>query len=303
MKVSLLVPAYNERENVEPLLRSFARFIKERNLDWELVLVDDGSTDGTYEVAEKLKKRYPFLKLLRHKRNYGKSEALLTGARAASGDIVVIYDADMQFTLADAQRLAELLERENLDIVAGRKRGKYEKKFVSSVYNALSRWLFKIPVHDMNAMKALRREILLKIPMRKDWHRYIIPLAHDMGYRIGEADVKLLPRKYGKSKYSNPFRIFIGFFDLVAVKFQLTFMRKPMLFFGSLGLISLFLGFLVGVVALYLRYIRGVGYRPLLYLVILFVLAGLILFTMGLLGELIAGLYDRLEKLEKGGQK
>ncbi len=299
MKVSLLVPAYNERDNVKPLFESFAEFRRKYNLDWEMVFVDDGSTDGTFDEAIRLKENYPFIKVLKHQRNYGKSHALLTGAKAAEGEIVVIYDADMQFTLEDALKLVQKMERENLDLVAGRKRGKYEKKFVSSIYNLLSRWLFKIPVHDMNAMKALRRDILLQIPLRKDWHRYIIPLAKDLGCRIGEEDVKLLPRKYGKSKYSSPLRILIGFFDLIAVKFQLEFMRKPMLFFGSLGLISILLGVITGLIALYLRYVKGHGFRPLLYLVILFVLAGLILFTMGFLGELIAGLYDRLEKIEE----
>lgn len=300
VKVSLLVPAYNERENVPHLFSYFDEFRKEKGLDdWEMVFVDDGSSDGTYELAESLSKKYQNIKIARHRKNLGKTQALLTGASIAEGEIFIIYDADMQFTLEDALKLVEKLENEGLDIVAGWKVGKYEKKAVSKIYNWLSKILFKIPVRDMNAMKALRKEVLLEIPMRKDWHRYIIPLAQEEGFKIGEAPVELRKRLYGKSKYSSPLRILIGFFDLVAVKFQLSFKRKPMLFFGTLGLISFILGVITGLIAIYLRYVKHYGFRPILYLVILLILAGLLLFIAGFLGEMVAGMEDRLEKLEK----
>lgn len=228
IKVSLLVPAYNEQLNIAPLLEETDRFLREQDLSsWELVLVDDGSDDGTYDAAMALRGRYPFLTVLRHPKNSGKTEALLTAARAARGGIFVIYDADLQYRLEDAQKLVEKLEREDYDLVAGCKTGFYEKKFVSQVYNLFSRWLFRISVHDMNAMKSLRREVLLDMQLRKDWHRYIIPLAQERGARIGEERVRLLRRRHGKSKYSSSLRILGGFLDLISVKLRLTFMGPP----------------------------------------------------------------------------
>lgn len=299
MKVSLIVPAYNEVENIRVLLKEFDVFKKKGGLDWELVIVDDGSTDGTYEAALSWKDKSTSLKLARHGRNFGKTEAIRTGLQISSGEIIVIYDADMQYTLDDAQKLVEMVEKEGYDLVAGWKVGEYEKKAVSTIYNWLGRLLFRIPVHDMNAMKAMRKQVLESIPLRKDWHRYIVALAHDRGFKIGEKKVTLLPRRFGEAKYSSPWRILIGFVDLVTVKFQIAFMRKPMLFFGSLGGISVLLGVIVGLVALYLRYGLGHGYRPLLYLVMLLVVSGLILITLGFIGELVAGLYDLVEELER----
>lgn len=299
MKVSLIVPAYNEEENVKILIEKFEEFVNTKELGWELVMVDDGSTDRTYEIAQKASQNFLNIKVARHRRNYGKTEAIKTGMIYASGDILVIYDADMQYTLEDALSLVQMIIEKDYDLVAGWKHGKYEKKTVSNIYNWLGRKLFKIPVHDMNAMKAMKREVLLNIPLRKDWHRYIVALAHDRGFKIGERKVTLLPRRFGEAKYSSPWRIIIGFIDLVSVKFQITFMRKPMLFFGSLGGISLLLGLIVGIIALYLRYGLGHGYRPLLYLVMLLVVSGLILITLGFIGELVAGLYDIVEELER----
>ncbi len=210
----------------------------------------------------------------------------------------MVFDADLQFTFEDAAKLVDKVE-EGYDLVAGRKRGDYEKRVVSTIYNALSRRLFRVPVHDMNAMKAFRKEVFDDVNLRRDWHRYIVPIAHQKGYRVGEEDVVLRPRRHGKPKYSGLCRIIIGFLDLMAVKFQMSVIRKPLLFFGVLGSASLLSGFLVGVIALYLRFARNEGFRPLLYLVILLVVSGLILFVMGLLGEMIAGLHDTLDRIER----
>ena len=223
IEVSVISPAFNEKENIFPLFNYFKEFCKKNNLqNWELILIDDGSNDGTFEQAiEWIKKnKFDKIKVIKHKKNLGKTHAILSGVKEAQGKIIVIYDADMQYTLEDAFKLVKKLKEENLDIVAGWKQGKYEKKFVSYIYNWLSRKLFKIPIHDMNAMKALKKEVFDKITLRKDWHRYIIPLAYEKGFKIGEEKVILKPRKYGKAKYSSPFRILIGFFDLLAVKFQ-----------------------------------------------------------------------------------
>jgi hypothetical protein len=158
--------------------------------------------------------------------------------------------------------------------------------------------MFGIKVHDINALKTFRREVLEGIGLRKDWHRYIVPLAAARGFRIAEVPVTLRPRKFGQAKYSGQARILVGFFDLIAVAFQLTFMRKPLLYFGVLGMGALSLGFLVGLAAVILR-LLGHGFRPMLYLVILLVVAGLVLFAAGFLGESLSGISDRIERLER----
>ncbi|MEA2063412.1 MAG: glycosyltransferase family 2 protein [Gemmatimonadota bacterium] len=299
--VSVLVPAYNEVENIPGLVQGLTAMFDSHGLAGEIVLVDDGSTDGTYDAASAIAGQEKRLKLLRHRRNFGKAEAMLTGNAAAEAGVVVLYDADMQHSPEDIPRFLEKMRQgAGYDIVCGRKVGKYGKRAVSSVYNFLSRLLFDVPVRDLNSMKAYRREVLDQIHLRHDWHRFFVVLAHNLGYRVGELEVELLPRRYGKSKYTGCWRVVVGLVDLLSVKFLITLGRKPMSVFGTGGLVLLGLGFITGVVALYYRFVLIQGYRPLLYLVILFVLAGVLLFTLGFLTELLGLLLERLEKLERG---
>ncbi len=301
IEVSLIIPAYNEEDNVEPLINHIYEFLNTRELlkKWEVVFVDDGSKDHTLEILNKLlKKDYEGLQITikRHQKNLGVTAALETGARYARGEILVFFPADLQFHLDDVERMISYMRENGYDLVTGKKKGKYEKAFVSKVYNKLSQLLFGLPVSDMNSIKAFKKEIIENIPLRKDWHRYIVPLAFYKGYRLAEVEVTLYPRTGGESKYKGMKRVIIGVFDLLAVKFQISFMRKPMLFFGSIGTISTILGVLVGLFAIYLRVFKHHGYRPLIYLTMFLILAGLIIFTVGLLGEMIAGLYDLIEK-------
>ena len=226
---------------------------------------------------------------------------MLTGNKAAAGKVVVLYDADMQISPDDIPRFLEKMrEGRGYDIVCGRKVGKYGKRLVSGIYNFLSRMLFDVPVRDLNTVKAYRRGILVEIHLRHDWHRFFVALAYNLGYRVGELDVELLPRRHGRSKYTGPWRVMVGLLDLISVKFLVSLGKKPMSLFGTGGLVLLFLGFITGIVALYFRF--GVdppqGYRPLLYLVILFVLGGVLLFTLGFLTELIGQLLERLKDVE-----
>jgi len=299
--VSVLVPAYNEVENIPVLIDSLISMFDRHGLNGEIVLVDDGSTDGTYSAAAGIAGSEKRLKLLRHRRNFGKTEAMLTGNAAASAKVVVLYDADMQHAPDDIPRfLRKMAEEPGYDIVCGHKVGKYSKRFVSSAYNFLSRLLFDVPVRDLNSMKAYRREILEEIHLRHDWHRFFVALAYNRGYRVGELDVELLPRRRGQSKYTGLWRVMVGLLDLISVKFLISLGKKPMSLFGTGGLALLFLGFVTGVVALYFRFgmTPPQGYRPLLYLVILFVLAGVLLFTLGFLTELIGQLLERLKDVE-----
>ncbi len=301
--VSIIVPAYNEQENLSALKENLS-LLRERDNQrvYEIIIVDDGSSDDTYRQAKRLFGKTKNVRVLKHRANFGKTDAIITGFENSRGRYIAILDADLQY---DAMEIPILLDRleEGYDIVSGWKVGKYEKKFVSAVYNYLSRLLFRIPVHDQNAMKVMKREILESVPLRKEWHRYIVTLAVSMGFRASEKKVSLRPRYRGESKYRGKGRIVIGLLDLIAVKFQVSFMRKPMLFFGSTGGISLILGFFVGIYAIVLRAGFHHGYRPLLYLVILLILVGFLLFLFGFLAEAIASLYDELKRMERKDDK
>lgn len=299
--VSVIVPAYDEAENMPDLFRELSATFDAHDLDAEVVLVDDGSSDGTGEAARRAAEEAGLAgrtRVLRHERNRGKTEALLTAARAARGAYLVLFDADLQHSPEEIPRFVERLERGD-DVVAGRKVGPYEKRFVSSVYNRLSRWIFRVPARDLNAMKAFRAEVLERIRLREDWHRYLVVLAHHEGFRIGEIDIALYPRRHGRSKYGGRRRIVVGTLDLLSVWFQLVFSRKPMLFFGVTGLGLLAAGALTGLVALWLRFGLGRGYRPLLTLVLLLVVSGLLLFVLGFLAEMIASLRAEVEELRR----
>ncbi|MEO0108595.1 MAG: glycosyltransferase [candidate division WOR-3 bacterium] len=293
-EVSVIVPAYNEAENIAPLVQELASVLTS---EYEVIIVDDGSTDATRAQAEAAAREYRFIVVTGYRRNRGKTEAILAGAEAARGKVLVVFDADMQFEARDILRLVAEV-RKGADMCTGHKQGRYEKRLVSGIYNVLARVMFGLKVHDINAVKAFRREVLDSLELRKDWHRYLVPLAADLGFRITELPVKLRPRQRGVAKYQGRGRIVIGFFDLVAVWFQLRFMRKPMLYFGSLGTLACGLGVLAGILAILLR-LLGHGFRPLLYLVILLVLGGVVLFALGFLAEMIAGLSDRISRLER----
>ncbi len=298
---SVIVPAYDEVSNMDALFRELGDALPGLPWSGEILLVDDGSSDGTLEAARSAASDAGLAAVTsfhRHRQNRGKTEALLTGARHARGEILVLFDADLQHSPSEIPRFLQELEK-GFDVVTGRKVGDYQKQMVSTIYNWLCRKIFRVPVHDLNAMKAFRREILDELHLRKDWHRYLVVLAHARGYRVGEIDIELFPRRHGRSKYRGQGRILVGILDLLAVWFQLVFSRKPMLFFGMTGLFVLVLGGAVGGAALYMRFVLGQGYRPLLSLIVLLIVGGLILFVVGFLAELIAGLRNEIEALRR----
>jgi glycosyltransferase involved in cell wall biosynthesis len=298
---AVLIPAYNEVENIAALFAAIRETFARHGLNGEVVLVDDGSTDGTYERAVEEGRGLPRLRLLRHRLNRGKTEAMVTGAEAATSDYVILFDADLQHSPEEFPRFLEKLA-EGWDIVAGRKVGRYQKRAVSSVYNSLSQRLFAVPARDLNSIKAFRREILTEIPLRHDWHRFFIVLAHTRGYSITEMDVELFPRFAGEAKYSGRGRILVGVGDLLVVWFYLRFSEKPMQFFGGWGLVLILLGLLVGVVTVLLR-IAGLmppfGFRPLLTLVLLLETVGFMLFGFGFVGEMVAIVRSELDELRR----
>lgn len=295
---AVVVPAYNEVDNMPALVAALRATFERHGLAGEILLVDDGSTDGTAEAAERAFAAwgYPRARVLRHRHNRGKTEALVTAAAATRATYLVLFDADLQHSPEEIPRfLAKLAE--GWDIVTGRKIGPYEKRFVSSVYNALSRWLFRLPVRDLNAMKAFRREIVEEIPLRHDWHRFFVVLAYARGYSLTEIDIPLYPRHAGESKYRGWGRILVGWFDLLIVWFYLKFSEKPMQFFGGLGLGLIAAGLLVGVATVALRIAQvqpPFGLRPLLMLVALLETIGFLLLGFGFVAELVAALRNEL---------
>lgn len=295
---AVVVPAFNEAPVIPELISSLRESFQEFGLEGEVILVDDGSTDATGDLAEREGEGWPNLRVLRHRVNLGKTEALVTAAEATDREYLVLFDADLQHLPEEIPRFLRTLEQ-GWDVVVGRKLGDYQKPLVSGIYNWLSRRIFDVPVSDLNSMKAFRRSILEEIPLRHDWHRFFVVLAHARGYSVTEIDVPLHPRRAGESKYSGRFRVVVGLMDLVSVWFLLLFSRKPLLLFGFSGSILVGLGLLVGAVAFYFRFVEGVGFRPLLYLVILMETVGFLLLGVGLLAEMVAQLSHEVDVLRR----
>ena len=291
---ALVVPAFNEAPNIPHLIPELRAAFGEFGLTGQVILVDDGSTDGTAALAEAEAAGWDRLRVLRHRVNQGKTEALLTAAAVTKKRYLVLFDADLQHLPAEIPRFLDKLE-EGWDIVTGRKVGQYDKRAVSSIYNALSRRIFDVPVSDLNSMKAFHADVLRAVRLRHDWHRFFVVLAHRKGFSATEIDIELHPRRAGEAKYSGKSRIVGGVLDLLAVWFQLRFSRKPMVAFGLPGLFLIAAGVLTGLVALYYRFVLEQGFRPLLYLVVLLVTVGVLCFVAGFLGEMIAAVHDELD--------
>lgn len=297
--VSVLVPAKDEADNLAEFVRLMREALLPLPYPCELVVVDDGSHDGTPQVLEDLKLKHPFLRVVTHRTQRGIADALRSASDVARGRVLVFYPADLQYLPADIPALVGPILAGEADIVTGTKQGQYEKRFVSGVYNTLCRWLFGVRVTDLNSVKAYRREVMDSVPTRPDWHRFMVVIAASHGFRLAERPVPLYPRRAGSSKFGIG-RIPVGVLDLLSVWFQLRFGRKPLLFFGVGGAILFFLGLVVGAVSLYLRYgPPHVGFRPLLDLIMVLVICGVVLFGFGFVGEMLAGMREELRALEK----
>ncbi len=298
VKVSVLVPAKDEAENLPLFMEQADAAFKSAGGGFEVVIVDDGSTDDSWDVLTRLTQRYPFLRAVRHPACRGIADSLRTGFLNSSGSVLVFYPADLQYKPEDIPRLVAPVLAGESDIVTGYKQGKYEKAFVSGIYNRLSRSLFKVPVRDLNSVKAYRREVMESLPLRPDWHRYLVVMAAAQGFTVSEIPVPLYPRNAGTSKFGIG-RIPIGVLDMLAVWFELRFARKPLLLFGMMGAVLFLIGIVVGIVAILWRVIGGVGFRPLLNLIETCLTVGSIFFATGLTGELIAAQRAELSELRR----
>lgn len=297
--ISVVVPLYNEAESLPELVAWIDRVAEGHGLSYEAILVDDGSSDASWEEVERLKTRYPALRGIRFARNYGKSAALYCGFAAAAGEVVVTMDADLQDSPDEIPELRRMILEEGYDLVSGWKRKRHDpvgKRWPSKFFNWTARAASGIRLHDFNCgLKAYRRKVVKAIEVYGEMHRFIPVLARQAGFRhIGEKVVDHHARKYGRSKFGME-RMVKGYLDLITVLFMSHFGRSPMYFFGGLGTLMFLLGggttvwIIVGKLwkQAHALPLRPVTEQPLFYLAILAVILGVQLFLAGFLGELI----------------
>ena len=296
--VSVLVPAKDEAGNLPLFMEQAAAAFASSDVTYEVIVIDDGSEDDSWNVLQRLAAQYPFLRLARHRVRRGIADALRTGYLRARGEILVFYPADLQFKPEDIPRLVAPILAGESDMVTGFKQGNYEKKFVSRIYNGLSRALFDVPVKDLNSVKAYRREIMDTLPIRPDWHRYMIVIAAANGFTVTEIPVPLYPRHSGKSKFGLG-RIPVGMLDMLSVWFELKFGPKPLLLFGMLGLALFAIGVLAGLFAVARLLLFGEGTRAVWTIIQTCVIVGSVLFATGLIGEQVAVQRSELRELRR----
>ena len=300
MNLSIVIPLYNEAESLPELVQWIERVMNENHFTYEVLMIDDGSTDRSWEVISQLHEANPCVKGVRFRRNYGKSPALNTGFSRVQGDVVITMDADLQDSPDEIPALYKMITEEGYDLVSGWKKKRYDPKsktIPTKLFNATARRVSGIKnLHDFNCgLKAYRREVVKHIEVYGDMHRYIPYLAKNAGFnRIGEKVVQHQARKYGTTKFGLD-RFVNGYLDLLTLWFQTKFGKKPMHFFGLLGSIMFILGFIaviiVGALKLYNMY-SGHSYRlvtdsPYFYLALTSMILGTLLFLAGFLGELI----------------
>ena len=301
MDISVVIPAFNERESLPELSAWIARVLQEQGYSYEVLIVDDGSTDGSWDVIRELAGADAHVHGLRFQRNYGKSAALYCGFERAQGDVVFTMDADRQDSPDELPEMYRMITEQGYDLVSGwkqhRKDNALTKNLPSKLYNATARRVTGIKLHDMNCgLKAYRKEVVKSIEVYGEMHRYIPYLAKNAGYaKIGEKPVVHAKRKYGKSKFGMN-RFVNGFLDLQTLSFLMRFGKDPMHFFGYSGLLMFLVGFVMTVwiiVEKLIHQAQGLKYRPvtdqpLFYLALVAVILGVMLFLAGFVGEMVA---------------
>ncbi|MBQ3248404.1 MAG: glycosyltransferase family 2 protein [Alistipes sp.] len=299
LDISIVVPLYNEAESLPELVVWIDRVARDNSLSYEIIMVDDGSTDGSYDVIEELRSEYPAIRAVGFMRNYGKSAALYVGFDMAEGDVVFTMDADLQDSPDEIPAMRKMILEEGYDLVSGWKRKRYDpigKRWPSKFFNFTARIMSGIKLHDFNCgLKAYRRKVVKSIEVYGEMHRYIPILAKHAGFRrIGEKVVEHHERKYGKSKFGLE-RMVKGYLDLISVSFMSHFGRSPMYLFGGLGTVMFLIGGVTTVWVIAEKIYsqmhglewRGVAEQPLFYLALLAIVLGVQLFLAGFIGELI----------------
>ena len=291
--VSVVVPLYNEEESLQELVAWIDRVAQSNSLSYEIIMVDDGSTDSSWSVVERLKGDYPAIRGISFMRNYGKSAALYCGFDMARGEVVITMDADLQDSPDEIPELRRMILEDGYDLVSGWKRKRYDpigKRWPSKFFNFTARLMSGIKLHDFNCgLKAYRRKVVKSIEVYGEMHRYIPILAKHAGFkRIGEKVVEHHERKYGKSKFGLE-RMVKGYLDLISVSFMSHFGRSPMYIFGGLGTVMFLLGFVAVAWIIIEKFVSGhpLTNQPLFYLSLVAIVLGVQLFLAGFLGELI----------------
>ncbi len=300
MLVSIVIPLFNEHESLPELTRWIDEVMQKNNFDYEVVYVDDGSTDGSWEVIEGLKKQFPQIRALRFRRNYGKSAGLNRGFDAAKGDIIITMDADLQDSPEEIPELVRMITEDGFDLVSGWKKKRYDpitKTIPTKLYNWAARSMSGIKLHDFNCgLKAYKQDVIKSVEVYGEMHRYIPVIAKWAGFtKIGEKVVQHQERKFGVTKFGLE-RFINGPLDLLVITFMSRFGKRPMHFFGVFGTLMFLLG---GAVSAWLilekvigianeTKVREVTDQPLFYLAILAMIIGTQLFTAGFLAEMIS---------------
>ncbi len=296
MDISVVIPLLDEAESLPELSAWIERVMQEHRFSYEMIFVDDGSTDNSWDVIEKLATANPAIKGIKFQRNYGKSAALNEGFKAANGDVVITMDADMQDSPDEIPELRRMIIEENYDLVSGWKKKRYDNTFAKNIpskfFNAVTRRVSKIQLHDFNCgLKAYRKKVVKSIEVYGEMHRYIPVLAKWAGFRkIGEKVVEHRKRKFGTSKFG--MRRFVnGFLDLLSITFVGKFSKRPMHFFGLWGTIFFLIGLGFAVYLVVSKIIDSsypITNRPGFYLALTSLIIGMQLFLAGFLGELIS---------------
>ncbi len=299
-KISIVIPAYNEEDSLKPLAVELRKVFNEmRDYDFEVIVVDDGSTDNSLKVLNEIKKEDERFKIISFQKNYGKSAALSVGFKYATGDLIVTMDADLQDDPNEIPNLVKKID-EGYDLVSGWKKVRFDpfiKRYSSRVFNFVTSFMTGIKIHDFNCgLKIYRKDVTDSIKVYGEMHRYLPVLAHWNGFRVGEIVVKHHPRRYGKTKFGAS-RFLKGFLDLITILFTTRYLRRPLHFFGTIGFLLFLIGFGIDLYlaiewAFYGAYLTN---RPMLWLGILLILLGFQTIAIGLIGEMIAHHAQRVE--------
>jgi glycosyltransferase involved in cell wall biosynthesis len=289
MKLSFIIPVFNEEESLERLYSEILENIE--NKDYEIIFIDDGSSDNSFNIMELLAKRDKRVKIIKFRKNFGKSASLQTGFENAKGDIIFTMDADLQDNPIEIPEFIEKIE-EGYDLVTGWKKNRKDpisKTIPSKFFNFITSVSFKLKLHDYNCgFKAYKKEVINEIDIYGEMHRYIPAIVHTKGFKVTEIPVEHRPREFGRSKYGVE-RYLRGFLDLLTVKLLTSFTHSPLYLFGRIGSTFSIIGFLIGLYLTIMKYAfhQPLYNRPLLFLSILLIMVGLQFFSIGLLGELI----------------
>ena len=295
LDISIVVPLYNEEESLPELVDWIERVCSEHGYSHEVIMVDDGSTDDSWHVVEKLSEQYSQVRGIRFQRNYGKSAALNEGFKAASGNVVITMDADLQDSPDEIPELYRMITVDGFDLVSGWKKVRYDnavtKNLPSKLYNGVNRLVSGIKLHDMNCgLKSYRRKVVKSIEVYGEMHRFIPVLAQWAGFRkIGEKVVVHRPRKYGTSKFGWE-RFINGFLDLLSIQFISRFGKKPMHFFGLWGTVAFLVGFFITIwlIVEKLFFEGNLVNKPAFYLALTTMIIGTQFFLTGFIAELVS---------------